>query len=116
MVARKPGIRSRPLLSENQAAELEATFKTLASGTRLRILHALVRGPDTTVGELAGLLGLSIQSVSNHLQRMSERGILAVRRNGNRMHYRVVDPCIPRLLEHGVCLTEDSPIRREARR
>jgi len=48
------------------------------------------------------------QAVSNQLQRLLDRGILASRRNGNFIHYRIIDPCVVGLLDLGLCLTEDS--------
>jgi len=32
------------------------------------------------------------QAVSNQLQRLGDRGILAARRNGNSVFYRIADP------------------------
>jgi DNA-binding transcriptional ArsR family regulator len=44
------------------------------------------------------------QAVSNQLQRLVDRRILAARRQGNNVFYRVVDPCVTSLLELGLCL------------
>jgi len=104
----KPKLSNRPLLSGLQAIGLEATFKTLANATRLRILHALVRASELCVTELAETLGMKPQAVSNQLQRLSDRGIVESRRNGLQIHYRIVDPCVVLLLDRGWCLTEDA--------
>ena len=56
---------------------------------------------------------MSPQAVSNQLQRLVDRGILGARRNGNRIHYRIVDRCVVELLDLGLCLTEDSKKRRQ---
>ena len=84
-------------------------FKVFASDTRLRLLHALVREEELCVSEMADALGMKPQAVSNQLQRLVDRGILATRRNGSNIHYRVVDPCVPVLLERGLCLIECCP-------
>ncbi|MBI2840631.1 MAG: helix-turn-helix transcriptional regulator [Acidobacteria bacterium] len=104
----KPELGERPLLSTPQAVDLMAIFKVLANDTRLRLLHALVRAGEMCVGDLAKALGMRPQAVSNQLQRLANRGILGSRRNGNQVYYRVVDPCVPRLLDQGLCLTEDA--------
>ncbi len=104
----KPSLGSRPLLSGLQAVGLEATFKTLANATRLRILHALARAGELCVGELAQTLSMKPQAVSNQLQRLSDRSIVGARRNGLQIHYRIVDPCVVALLDRGWCLTEDA--------
>ena len=87
---------------------LEATFKTLANATRLRLLHALIRAPELCVTELADAIGMKPQAVSNQLQRLIDRRIVTARRNGIHIHYRVVDPCVVSLLDQGWCLTDDS--------
>ena len=48
------------------------------------------------------------QAVSNQLQRLTDRRVVAARREGNRILYRVVDGCVPALLELGLCLTQDA--------
>lgn len=103
----KPPLAERPLLTGDRAEHLAATFKLLANATRLRILHALVRQPDSCVTELAQLLAMSPQAVSNQLQRLVDRGIAHARRNGKQMHYQAVDPCVVDLLDRGLCLDED---------
>ncbi len=104
----KPELGNRALLSGLQAVALEATFKTLANATRLRMLHALVRADELCVGELAEALDMKPQAVSNQLQRLSDRGIVKSRRDGLQVYYRVVDPCVVSLLDRGWCLTEDA--------
>lgn len=108
----KPPLQSRPLIRVEQAESLEDTFKMLANSTRLRLVHALVRAGEMCVGELAEAVGMKPQAVSNQLQRLVDRGILSPRRNGNHIHYRVVDPCVVSLLDQGLCLTEDAQRRK----
>lgn len=99
------------MLSPAEAQGLERTFKVLANRTRLRVLHALVRKPDLCVTELSETVGMKPQAISNQLQRLVDRGILAFRRNGNQVHYRVLDPCVVALLDRGLCLAEDAEER-----
>lgn len=102
---------ARPQLSGVHAQALEAIFKMLANGTRLRILHALVRDDELCVGDLADQIAMSPQAVSNQLQRLADRGIVESRREGLQMIYRVVDPCVVELLDRGWCLAEDADER-----
>ena len=108
----KPVLEARPLLTNEQAVGVAGIFKVLASDTRLRLLHALVRGNELCVTDLATALGMKTQAVSNQLQRLADQGILESRRNGNNIHYRIVDPCVPLLLEQGLCLAEDAEERK----
>lgn len=88
-------------------------FKVLASDTRLRLLHALVRSGELCLTDLAEQVGMSPQAVSNQLQQLVAKGILGGTRNGNNVHYRIVDPCVVNLLDQGLCLTEDARGRQQ---
>jgi ArsR family transcriptional regulator, lead/cadmium/zinc/bismuth-responsive transcriptional repressor len=104
----KPELKDRSLLSPIQAGGLAAVFKVLANDTRLRLLHALVRAEELCVSELADAVGMRQQAVSNQLQRLSDLGIVAARRDGNSMRYRLVDLCVRNLLDQGLCLVEEA--------
>jgi DNA-binding transcriptional ArsR family regulator len=99
-----PVLQDQPILSHDQAATMEGTFKVLANVTRLRILHAIIRAPDIAVGELADSIGMKPQAVSNQLRRLMDRGVVAARREGNYIRYRIVDDCTINLLNQGFCL------------
>src|SRR4051812_35005787 len=89
-----PTLKARPLMTPIQAGGLAAVFKVLANDTRLRLLHALVRADELCVTDLAAAVGMKPQAVSNQLQRLSDLGIVASRRDGNTVHYRLVDLCV----------------------
>lgn len=104
----QPPLKQRALMSPIQAGGLAAVFKVLANDTRLRLLHALVRADELCVTDLAASLGMKAQAVSNQLQRLSDLGILASRRDGTNIHYRLVDRCVSGLLDQGWCLMEEA--------
>jgi ArsR family transcriptional regulator, lead/cadmium/zinc/bismuth-responsive transcriptional repressor len=104
----KTRLMARPLLSLTEAVGLERMFKVLANGSRLRLLHALAKKPGLSVTQLADAVGMKPQAVSNQLQRLVDKGVLANIRSGLNIHYRIVDPCIMDLLDQGLCLTEDT--------
>src|SRR5215213_1873607 len=103
----RPALKDRPLLSFVQAVKVMALFKVLANDTRIRLLHHLVRNGEATVTELARTLGMKPQAVSNQLVRLADTGMLASRRDGNHMYYRVVNGCVPPLIDLALCLMED---------
>lgn len=109
----KPDLKDRPLLSPIEAGGLAAVFKVLANDTRLRLLHALVRADELCVTDLAASIGMKPQGVSNQLQRLSDLGILASRREGNNILYRVVDLCVRSLLDQALCLMEEVSDRKQ---
>lgn len=106
-----PSLGERELLTAPQAGELMTLFKTLANDTRLRMLHALVRAGEMCVSEMSDLLAMKPQAISNQLTRLADRGIVGSRRNGNNIYYRIVDPCVIEILDHGLCLSEEAKAR-----
>lgn len=96
-----------PITGE-QASELEDLFKILANDTRLKLLHNLARVEEMCVCDLAASVDMTPQAISNQLQRLSDRGIVATRRSGNLIYYRVVDECVIGLLQKAMCLLADS--------
>ena len=106
--AGKPTLRDRPLLDQAQADELVRLYKVLANDTRLKLLHAIERAGELSVTELATEVGMKPQAVSNQLQRLADRRIVASRREGSRLFYRMDDPCVPGLIDLGMCLLEET--------
>ena len=106
--ANKPTLSERPLLGQDQADELIRLYKVLANDTRLKLLHALERSGELSVTDLAGALRMKPQAVSNQLQRLADRRIVASRREGSRLFYRIADPCVTGLLDLGMCLLEET--------
>lgn len=104
----KPALDERPLLDGVHANELVRVYKMLASATRLRLLHALVRAGERAVGDLAEDIDMTPQAVSNQLQRLLDRRVVTSRREGSRLFYRIADPCIPGMIDLALCLLEES--------
>ena len=106
-----PSLSEPPSLSAETAAELAALFETLANDTRLRVLHVMVQGAESSTTQLAIRVGMKPQAISNQLKRLADRRIVERRREGNQVHYSIVDPCVIDLLERGLWLLEDAKLR-----
>lgn len=102
---RATGLQQRALLKQVEAGGLASLFKVLANDTRLRLVHALIRS-ELCVNDLSNALGMRPQAISNQLQRLADLGIVASRRDGNNVYYRIVNSCVQPLLELALCLTE----------
>lgn len=87
-------------------------FKVLTSETRLRLIHALILKKELCVGDLASLVEMKPQAVSNQLQRLVDKDIVSSRRDGNQIFYKINDPCVINLLELGLCLLAESKKKR----
>lgn len=70
------------------ADRLAAVFKALADTTRLRIL-GLLGDNEVCVCHIHDSLGLPQPTVSRHLAYLRRSGLVAARRDGVWMHYRV---------------------------
>ena len=81
-----PEIR-RMMASAEEASDF---LKTLAHGNRL-ILLCLLAEKERSVGELEQLLGLRQPAVSQQLARLRADGLVATRREGKAVIYRVAD-------------------------
>jgi DNA-binding transcriptional ArsR family regulator len=114
-ISKRPSLSGLPLLNGEKAAELAAVFETLANDTRLRVLNVLVKGIEASPTELAERVGMKPQAISNQLKRLSDRGIIQRRREGNQVYYRIVDPCVIDLLERGLWIVQDTKLRRDDR-
>jgi DNA-binding transcriptional ArsR family regulator len=84
----------------------------MGNDTRLRLLHALTRAGEMCVTELAESVGMKSQAVSNQLQRLSDLGIVASKRSGSNIRYRIIDPCVMSMLDQGLCLMEAAQERQ----
>ena len=73
-------------------------FQLLGEPMRLRLLDRL-RDGEATVQELADGLGASQQNVSKHLALLTDAAILARRKDGNHVRYRIRDDEVVALCE-----------------
>ena len=71
--------------------DLEALFRALADRTRLRILN-LMRDQEVCVCYFVEILKTSQPKISRHLAYLRRAGIVAARRSGTWMHYRIAVP------------------------
>lgn len=111
----RPSLADRPLLGFVDAVRVMALFKVLSNDTRIRILHHIVRSGEASVTDIARTLGMKPQAVSNQLMRLSDTRMLASRRDGINVLYRVENCCVAPLLDLALCLMEDGAPERPAK-
>jgi ArsR family transcriptional regulator len=80
-------------MAKNEA-QMELLFKALADRTRLRLLNLLSAG-EVCVCFFVEVLGTSQPKVSRHLAYLRRAGVVAARREGKWMHYRISEPAHP---------------------
>jgi ArsR family transcriptional regulator len=83
----------------DELLELKASvLKALGQPTRLRILE-LLRNGERCVCEIFPAIKEEQSNVSRHLALLKTTGILASRRQGQMVHYRIRDPQVFKLLD-----------------
>ena len=71
-------------------------FQMLADPSRLRILKALM-STEMNVGEIVKSTALSQANVSKHLRLLTKAHLLARRRAGLNVYYKLSDPIVERI-------------------
>jgi DNA-binding transcriptional ArsR family regulator len=66
---------------------------------RAGMLHALMDGRALTASELAHVAGITPQTASGHLTRMTAIGLLSVEKQGRHRYHRVATPGVAHMLE-----------------
>lgn len=88
---------SRPSFKKQLFEQFARVGKALASGHRLELLEFLAQG-ERTVEALAEVTGLSVANTSQHLQQLRQVGLVATRKQGLHVHYRLADADVSELL------------------
>lgn len=73
------------------AASASALLKALANSDRLLLLCQLSQG-ERSVSELEQLLGIQQPTLSQQLSVLRREGLVATRREGKSIHYRISSP------------------------
>ncbi|MDD5210644.1 MAG: metalloregulator ArsR/SmtB family transcription factor [Elusimicrobiales bacterium] len=88
-------------MNETSAANAEKLAKTLrhiAHPLRLLIICMLAK-KELFVGEIIDELGTTKGNISQHLRILADNGLIARRRDGNRIIYRIEDEKLVKLLD-----------------
>ena len=83
---------------------------------RANMMAALMDGRAQTASELAYVAGVTPQTASSHLAKLTEAGLLAVERQGRHRYYRLAGPAVAEAMEPLTHLTPNQrvPERRRA--
>jgi ArsR family transcriptional regulator len=99
--------------------DMELFFQALADRTRLRLIN-LMGGDEVCVCFFVEVLKTHQPKISRHLAYLRRAGIVAARREGKWMHYRIVEPSDERaarvFAEVRAWLREDREMRRDRER
>jgi DNA-binding transcriptional ArsR family regulator len=88
-------------LNGHTASHLADLFGTLSDPSRLRIIDALL-DCERSVGEIAGMLGMTESAVSHQLKRLRVMRLVRVRKEGRMVFYCLDDDHVTRLFKMGL--------------
>ncbi len=79
-------------LGEREAQDLADVFKALADPTRVRLLSLIAAAPDgeACICDLTEPVGLSQPTVSHHMKRLADAGLVVREQRGRWAYYRVL--------------------------
>jgi DNA-binding transcriptional ArsR family regulator len=97
------------------AARLAALTSLLADPTRAGVCLALLDGRAWTAGELARHTGVAASTVSEHLTRLVEGGLLAQERQGRHRYVRLADEAVAHLVESLAAHVDPVPAHQRPR-
>ena len=66
---------------------------------RAGMLHALLGGRALTATELASVAGVTPQTASGHLARLTAVDLVSVMKQGRHRYYRLASPAVARMME-----------------
>ena len=91
----------RNVLATDTAMRIASLFAVLSDPTRLQVVYALLRAEsgELCVGDLATGLGRDDTTISHQLRVLRNQQIVAMRKVGRIVYYRLVDEHIRLLLE-----------------
>lgn len=99
----------RHLLTHEEASRIAALFAVLSDPTRLQVVHALLSSPsgELCVCDLASGLRRDETTISHQLRVLRTQHVVAMRKVGRVVYYRLVDEHIHQLLEMGIAHTRE---------
>ena len=74
------------------------SMKAMAHPLRLKILCILGGNTEVSVQDIVEQVGTSQSNISQHLSILRDKGILAARKDANKVYYRIGDPKILQLI------------------
>jgi DNA-binding transcriptional ArsR family regulator len=100
------------MTEDSRIAEIAAL---VGDPARANILAALMGGQALTAGELVHAAGVSPQTTSGHLGKLSNGRLIACVKQGRHRYYRIATPRVAEMLESIMAIVADAPPRYRPR-
>jgi len=90
---------------------LAAVASLIGDVARANILSALMDGRALTAGELAWHAGVSAQTTSGHLAKLTDASLIAVEKQGRHRYFRLATPDVAQAMEALMTVAASGPKR-----
>lgn len=90
---------------------LAEVARLIGDPARANMLAALMGGQALTAGELAWHAGVTAQTTSGHLARMTDAALLAVEKQGRHRYYRLASPEVAQAIQALMAVASGGPPR-----
>jgi len=98
MSATAENVENILITNEEDIHHASRSLKAMAHPLRLKILCILGSTTEVSVQDIVEQVGTSQSNISQHLSILREKGILASRKDANKVYYRIGDPKILNLI------------------
>jgi len=88
---------STGILAGSELEEASRSFKAISHPLRLKILCVLGKN-ELSVQDILHLVGTSQSNVSQHLCLLKDKGVVASRKEANRVYYSIKNETVQRIL------------------
>lgn len=93
-------VATRPaVLGSEESARIADVFDMLSDPNRVRVLFTLLEVEEACVCDLAEMVGMTQSALSHALRLLRTAGVVANRRHGRTVHYRLSDGHVRLLLD-----------------
>ena len=107
-----------PKPTEEEITRFADMFSAMGAGPRLRIMRLLLSAhPDgMVVGEIGNDLGIAASTLSHHLEKLKNEGLVKVRREGTYLWYSANADALEELLGflYAECCTRNKAVEPRA--
>lgn len=90
---------------------LAAVANLIGDAARANMLSALMGGQALTAGELSRHAGVTAQTTSGHLSKLSEAQLIAVEKQGRHRYYRLASPDVAHAIQALMTVAASGPKR-----
>lgn len=100
----------KQVLSGEEATHIASLFAVLSDPTRVQVVYTLLSAPqgELCVCDIAAILGRDDTTISHQLRVLRNQQVVAMRKAGRVVYYRLVDTHIRQLLQMSLAHTTES--------